>query len=102
MRAEVRFHPEADADLNNLFEYLRTQASARVAGDYVRRIHAACLALETFPHRGAPRPDVGRGIRVLGFERRVSILYRVDDNAVAILGVFYGGRDIRSFAEDDA
>lgn len=59
----------------------------------MRRVYAACTALETFPKRGAPREDLGPGVRLLGFERRVAIAYGVNENEVEILGVFYGGRD---------
>jgi hypothetical protein len=30
---------------------------------------------------------------VLGFERRVVIAFQVGEDAVTILGIFYGGRD---------
>ena len=59
----------------------------------MRRVHAACMALELFPGRGALRPELGEHVRLLGFERRVSIAYCVDGEAVEILGVFYAGRD---------
>jgi len=32
----------------------------------------------------------------MGFERRVSILFRVGDDVVEILRVLYGGQDIQS------
>ena len=65
-----------------------------MAGEYVRRVHAACMALELFPGRGALRPELGEHVRLLGFERRVSIAYCVDGDIVEILGVFYAGRQI--------
>jgi toxin ParE1/3/4 len=92
----VKFRPAAEADLNGLFDHLSLEASPRVAGDYVRRVHAACVGLETFPLRGAPRDDLGPGVRLLGFERRVAIAYAVEDDEVVILGVFYGGRDFEA------
>lgn len=102
MKNRVRFHPTAEEDLNSLFDYLWGEASARVAGDYVRRVHAACVALEAFPHRGSPRPDIGPGVRLLGFERRVAIAYRVDDDTVQILRIGYGGREIGPLTGNDA
>jgi hypothetical protein len=39
---------------------------------------------------------------VLGFERRVVIAFQVGEDAVTILGIFYGGRDADSvFGESD-
>jgi plasmid stabilization system protein ParE len=54
------------------------------------------VGLETFPLRGASRDDLGPGVRLLGFERRVAIAYAVEDDEVVILGVFYGGRDFEA------
>ena len=56
---KVVFRPEAEADLASLFQYLRREASAGVAGDYTRRLHAACMALNELPNRGGPRPELG-------------------------------------------
>lgn len=64
-----------------------------VADAYIDRIEAACLALEQFPMRGTLREDIGPGLRILGFERRVSILFRVRKAAVEIVRILYGGRD---------
>jgi toxin ParE1/3/4 len=37
--------------------------------------------------------DIGPGLHILGFERRVSILFRVRKAAVEIVRILYGGRD---------
>jgi toxin ParE1/3/4 len=34
------------------------------------------------------------GLRIIGYRRRVSIAFVVQGNDVAILGVFYGGRNV--------
>ena len=46
---EVVFRPLAEADLFGLYEYIATEAGPDVAGAYIDRIEATCLALETFP-----------------------------------------------------
>lgn len=51
------------------------------------------MALSTFPERGSVRDDVGDGVRIVGFERRASILFRVDGEVVRILRVLYAGKD---------
>lgn len=43
--------------------------------------------------RGHHRNDIRPGLRIVGFERRVTIAFCVDESAVTILRVFYGGRD---------
>jgi len=59
----------------------------------VRKIEAACMALSMFPERGIVRDAIGSGVRVVGFERRASILFRVDGEQVLILRILYGGQD---------
>ncbi len=49
-----------------------------------------------FPNRGTSHDDVLPGLRVVGFERRVTIAFIVTDEAVLIEGVFYGGQDWES------
>ena len=96
MTVRIVFRPAAEDDLNALFEYLAHETTPRAAGEYTRRVHAACMALEMFPNRGAPRDDLGLGVRLLGFERRVAIAYEVGEAEVEILGLFFGGRDFET------
>ena len=70
------------------------------AGDYISRIEAACMALATFPERGTKRDDLEPGIRTIGFERRATIAFRVEDNTVRIVRVFYAGRDYEAHFHD--
>lgn len=64
------------------------------ADAYVGRIIDFCKGLATFPLRGIKRDDVLAGLRVTGFERRVSIAFVVTAEEVLIEGNFYGGRDL--------
>ncbi len=45
------------------------------------------------PNRGAPRDNLLPGLRTLSFERRALVVYRVENDTVSILRVFYRGRD---------
>jgi toxin ParE1/3/4 len=92
-KREVSFRPLAEADLFGLYRYIAEAAGADVAGAYIDRIEAACLALETFPERGTRRDDIRPGLRVLGFERRATIVFQVRRAEVVIVRIFYGGRD---------
>jgi toxin ParE1/3/4 len=47
----------------------------------------------TFPNRGTRRDDLRPSLRVIGFERRVTIAFHVSASAVTIDRIFYGGRD---------
>ena len=54
----------------------------------------------TFPLRGTQRDDLLPGLRVTGFERRVTIAFVVTADAVLIEGIFYGGRDFEAVFRD--
>jgi toxin ParE1/3/4 len=101
---EVSFRPQAEADLFDLYRYIAEESGRAVAGAYIDRIESACLALETFPERGTRRDDLRLGLRMMGFERRVTIIFQVLEHEVVIVRIFYGGRDferlLRRTAED--
>ena len=68
---------------------------------YIGRIEKACMSLAMFPERGLRRDDLAPGLRTIGFERRVTIAFRVLDQIVEIVAIAYGGRDFESgFRED--
>jgi toxin ParE1/3/4 len=92
---KVVFRPAADADLARLYAYIRDQnGDPTLAIGYVRRIRATCERLVDFPERGTRRVGLGRGLRTLGFERRITIAFRVRHDAVEIVRVLYGGRNV--------
>lgn len=97
MALKVVFRPEAEADLVGLYEYIAERAGYRVAGGYIDRIEEACMALATFLKRGASRDDLLPGLRTIGFERRMTIAFRVLKTEVEIITIAYAGRQF----EDD-
>jgi toxin ParE1/3/4 len=90
---KVVFRENALADLTTLYDYIASDNSPEVAIRYIRRIQEACLRLATFPERGRRRDDIKPGLRVIGFERRVAIAFRVLKTKVEIVSIAYGGRD---------
>ena len=90
---EVSFRPRAEADLFGLYQYISEEAGTAVAGGYIARIEAACLALATFPKRGTRRDDLRPGLRTIGFEQRATIAFQVMQDEVVIIRIFYGGQD---------
>jgi toxin ParE1/3/4 len=93
---KVRFRPKAEADLIGLYDYIVEQSGIAVAGGYIDRIEAACMALATFPQRGTRRDDIRPGLRMVGFERRATIVFQVVGREVLIIRFLYGGRDSES------
>ncbi len=91
---EVLFRPRARRDLIALYRYIAKHSGLRIAGNYIFRVEKHCLSLASFPERGTAIPGRAPSLRTMGFERRVSILFRVGDERVEILRILYGGRDI--------
>ncbi len=93
-RYRVEILRPAEEDLFNLYETIAAEAGLGVAGGYVERIEAACLALRSSPLRGTNRDDVLSGLRTMGFERRATIVFRVRGSRVSIMRILYGGQDV--------
>lgn len=93
-RYEVHFLAEAITDLDSLFCHIAERASSEVADRYLARVEQFCLSLESFPMRGTAISGTVPGLRKMGFERRVTILFRVGEDRAEILRILYGGRDV--------
>mgnify|MGYP003384293044 CR=1 FL=1 len=100
MSRRVILHPEAVRDLSELYLYIAGEGRPLAAKSYIDRVVAYCENLSTFPQRGASRPDLGPGARVVGFERRVSIIFAIRGDDVVIGGIAYAGRLVKPFPED--
>ncbi len=96
MEREVVFAPEARDDLLELYDYVAERAGAARAHAYTGRIISYCLGLAMFPERGTRREDLRSGLRIIGFERRVTIAFHVAANRITFARVLYGGRDLSS------
>jgi toxin ParE1/3/4 len=91
---KVFFRAAAKRDLAKLYKDIKDQrGEPAVAINYVRRIRQYCEGFAEFPARGAKRDDIRPGLRIIGFERRVAIVFTFDDNRVLIARIFYGGQD---------
>jgi toxin ParE1/3/4 len=93
---EVIFTPLAERHLDSLHQFITSNASEDRADEYVGRTVTFCKGLTTFPMRGTRRDDLLPGLRVTGFERRVTIAFVATEAAVLIEGIFYGGRDFET------
>lgn len=93
MRALI-FSPEAVDHLSTIEQYISVRSSAKTAETFVNESVNYCQNLQQFPARGNLRNDLRPGLRLLGFRRQATIAFSVDPGTVAILGVFWGGRDV--------
>jgi toxin ParE1/3/4 len=93
-RREVRFLATANSDLQAIYDFI-AEASGypAIAEKFVDRIFNFCEKLSDFPEIGVARDDLSRGIRLIPFERKATIFYRVLEGEVQITNVFYRGRD---------
>ena len=92
-RREIVFAPEAQEDLFDLFDWISAAAGERAATTYIERLEAYCLSFDLASERGRRRDDIRDGLRLIGFERRVTIAFHVDDDRVTILRLFYRGQN---------
>lgn len=91
-RYRVVLSDTALVDLGELAVRIADDRGEDVAASYTRRLEAYCQSLCTFPHRGQPCPDIGPGLRRIGFERRVTVYFRIIDSQVIIARLLYAGR----------
>ncbi len=102
MTQSVVFSARAERHLDAIFRYVEAQAGRARAEVFVGGIVAHCQGFEIFPERGSRRDDIRIGLRVVGYRRRVTIVFIVEPETVAILGIYYGGRDYEADLQDDA
>lgn len=96
-RFEVILDEKAIQDLDNLAAHIAQRASPSVALGFIERIEAKCESLACFPERGTLRDDLGASLRTFGVERRATVLFKVEKRKrrVVVLGVYYGGRQVK-------
>jgi toxin ParE1/3/4 len=92
-RRKVIFAPEARADLSSLYDWLADAAGPEIALTYIERIETWCLRLDLASERGHIRDDIRPGLRIVGFEQRITVAFIVDRETVSIIRLFRGGRD---------
>ena len=90
---KVTFRPAAERDLLRVYEYIASEASVERAGLFIDRIEQACFSLQISPERGTPRDDLRPGLRIMGFERGIAIVFQVRRTEVVIVRILYGGQD---------
>lgn len=94
----VEYSPRSEEDSARIFEFVAAAAGPDRALKYLTRIRDFCDRLEFGAERGTRYDDIRPGLRVVGFERRVTVAFTVEDGRVIILRLLYGGRDwVREF-----
>jgi toxin ParE1/3/4 len=97
----VVFAPHARDDLRRLYLFIAERSGDNRAMAYIERIEAYCRGFEAFPARGTQRDDLFHGLRIVGFERRVTIAFHQAGEIVTIDRILYGGRDLSVLTVED-
>ena len=93
MSYRVVFSPEAERQLVDLYRYVAQADSPESAAEFTEAVVSHCEGLQEFPHRGTKRDDIRPGLRITHYKKRTIIAFAVLDHTVAILGIYYGGRN---------
>lgn len=93
---EVVLSADAREDLLRLYEWIADAASPPTVLKYLERIEAYLNTFDQAPERSTRRDDIRPGLRVVGFERRLSMAFSVGDTRVIIQRIFYGGQNLAS------
>ena len=100
MKLPVRLTEKAEADLNNLYDYIQANNPARAAS-YVLELTQAGYRLGDLPETGRRRDDLGEGLRSFVFRKRQIIIYEIFPDRIEILRIFSAGRDIHALIGED-
>jgi len=96
---KLKFTPEANMDLFEIFEYVTNNLSAPVAaGTLIDKIEDACKKLVLFPLSGSiPRDNilVKKDYRLIAVDNFI-VFYQVDDRVIRIMRIVYGKRNYQA------
>jgi toxin ParE1/3/4 len=90
---EVIISPEAEVDLNALYDFVSARSDVQTALKYISRISNFCEGMEVAAERGTLRNDLREGLRIVGFERKLVVAFTVELKRVVILRIFTRGQN---------
>lgn len=86
--------PSAEADIQQIADWISESADIETALRYVARVRSKIDKLQDFPRRGMVRSVSGVDVRTITFERRIVIAYVVDNTDVIVIRVVSGQRNL--------
>lgn len=94
-RYRVRLSPGAEDDLVEMHSYIVENSGSSIAADrYLDRLDGFLASFDAFPERGTVRSEIRPGLRIVGFERSVSVAFIVEGEDVVILRILANGRQL--------
>ena len=97
---EISLSPQAQSDLERIYDWIAVQSSHQAAAGFIRRIEARYRSLSHFSERGTQHDELYPGLRIFGLDGRVTIAFSVEGSRVAIYRILYGGRDLSSALDE--
>ncbi|MBY8337279.1 type II toxin-antitoxin system RelE/ParE family toxin [Alteriqipengyuania sp. NZ-12B] len=94
----LRFAPEAEQDLLAIAEFIGEDNPDRAA-DYIEEIIGFCTELEDRPLAYRLRHEWGQAVRAARYGSYL-VIYECPDDAVLILRILRGRRDVGSILRD--
>lgn len=90
----------AEADIDDLLDYLAEEASVETALRFADKIDAEFNRLAAIGHAGVSREGLSPGLR-LTLIASYAVYFRVTPNEVKIVRVLHGARDISAIGFDE-
>lgn len=90
---KVVISSRARTDIRAMYEWIEFEAGSVPALAYIERVEEFIRSLSRAPERGRMRDDLRKGLRILGFERNLTIAIVVEPSKVRVLRVFRRGRN---------
>lgn len=101
MRYAVILTPEARDQIAAIHDYIAVASTQDIARRFTDAILSHLDTLADYPMIGTARYDLRPGLRTLSHRRRVTIAFIVEDDAVVVIGFYYGGQDFETLLRDD-
>ncbi len=92
-RRAVEISSAARGDLIALYDWIADAANPATALAYIERLETYCHGFDLASERGSLRGNIRPGLRIVEFERRVTIAFVVEETRVVVLRVLYGGQN---------
>ncbi|MDZ4790840.1 MAG: type II toxin-antitoxin system RelE/ParE family toxin [Hyphomicrobiales bacterium] len=89
----VELAEDAKNDMIAFYDWIAKATSPATALSYIERIETYIQGFEVASECGHLREDIRPGLRIVGFENRVTIAFVVEDERVVILRLFYAGQN---------
>ncbi|MEL6436423.1 MAG: type II toxin-antitoxin system RelE/ParE family toxin [Pseudomonadota bacterium] len=99
---KIIFQAAAVDDLSDLRRQTFINVGPIAAEAFINRLVAFCNAFDIAPNRGTLQTDIQHDLRVVGFERSITVAFRVKDDRVEFLRFFAKGTNwAEEFNDDD-